>query len=199
MIAFIDDHRRGAWGRADLQGAADRPVDLPRPCRQARRSLSAVGSGTTGCSLERRDPARVRGELPRLWRAQSLAAIAAGRLRCRALHGRPADEGHGPSRAHSRQTAPHDGERQGRTLSAGSCESPVQCSGAEPAVARRFHLRRDLGGLRLCRLCHRHLCAKDRRLASKQDGACELRPGRSRTGAPRSAADPSRRARAPQR
>ena len=31
-------HRRsppGAWGRADLQGVADRPVDLSRPCRKA--------------------------------------------------------------------------------------------------------------------------------------------------------------------
>src|SRR6266704_3840640 len=30
-------HRRsswGAWGRADLQGAADRPLDLSRPCGQ---------------------------------------------------------------------------------------------------------------------------------------------------------------------
>ena len=40
-------HRRsppGAWGRADLQGVADRPVDLSRPCRKARRSLTAVCS-----------------------------------------------------------------------------------------------------------------------------------------------------------
>src|ERR1700722_543164 len=40
-------HRRsppGAWGRADLQGLADRPVDLSRPCRKARRSLTAVCS-----------------------------------------------------------------------------------------------------------------------------------------------------------
>ena len=34
----------GAWGRADLQGVADRPVDLSRPCRKARRSLTAVCS-----------------------------------------------------------------------------------------------------------------------------------------------------------
>ena len=32
--------------------------------------------------------------------------------------------------------------------------------GAEHAVGLRFHLRRDLDGLRLCRLCHRHLCAE---------------------------------------
>jgi transposase len=36
-------HRRlssGPRGRADLQGPADRPVDIPRPRRQARRSFS---------------------------------------------------------------------------------------------------------------------------------------------------------------
>ena len=55
---------------------------------------------------------------------------------------------------------------------------------AGPAVAGRFYLCRDLGRLRLCRLRHRRLCAADRRLASQQDGACGLRPGRPRTGAP---------------
>jgi hypothetical protein len=39
-----DAKRTGAWGRADLQGVADRPVDLSRPCRKARRSLTAVCS-----------------------------------------------------------------------------------------------------------------------------------------------------------
>lgn len=37
MIAFIDDHPRGAWGRADLQGVADRSVDLPH--HVAKRSI----------------------------------------------------------------------------------------------------------------------------------------------------------------
>ena len=43
-------HRRspgGLRGRADLQAAADRPVDLPRPCGQAARSGQAVGAGAT--------------------------------------------------------------------------------------------------------------------------------------------------------
>ena len=39
-------------------------------------------------------------------------------------------------------------------------------------------------GFRLCRLCHRHLCPPDRRLAGEPDGACQLRPGRSGTGSP---------------
>src|SRR5580700_2604544 len=33
---------RGVWGRADLQGVADRPIDLPCACRQARRSGPVV-------------------------------------------------------------------------------------------------------------------------------------------------------------
>ncbi|MGY4281549.1 transposase-like protein [Bradyrhizobium sp. LM2.7] len=40
-------HRRsswGAWGRADLQGFADRPLDLPRQRGQAAGSRQAVGA-----------------------------------------------------------------------------------------------------------------------------------------------------------
>ena len=48
MIAFIDDHREVAWGRADLQGVADRPLDLPCPCRQTRRSGQAVDASEAG-------------------------------------------------------------------------------------------------------------------------------------------------------
>ena len=44
MIAFIDEPSRRLRGRADLQGAADRSVDLPRPCRAARRSRQAAGT-----------------------------------------------------------------------------------------------------------------------------------------------------------
>src|SRR5258707_15509315 len=39
---------RGVWGRADLQGAADRPIDLPCACRQARRSGPVVEASETG-------------------------------------------------------------------------------------------------------------------------------------------------------
>ena len=43
-VAFIDDHRQAHEVEPILQGVADRPVDLSRPCRKARRSLTA------GCS-----------------------------------------------------------------------------------------------------------------------------------------------------
>ena len=36
MISFVDAYRGRLWGRADLQGPADRPVDIPRPRRPRR-------------------------------------------------------------------------------------------------------------------------------------------------------------------
>ncbi len=48
MIAFIDDQREAHGVEPIWQGAADRPVDLSRPCRQAARSLPAVGAGEAG-------------------------------------------------------------------------------------------------------------------------------------------------------
>ena len=73
MIAFTDDHRQTYGSRADLQGSADRPVDLSRPMPPGRADPSRL-MARTGSSPRRRsegrDPARVRGELPRLWRAQ---------------------------------------------------------------------------------------------------------------------------------
>ena len=60
MIAFIDDHRGVAWGRADLQGAADRPVDLSRPCRQA-------GAIRPSCRPGRRRDAALKVEIRRVF------------------------------------------------------------------------------------------------------------------------------------
>ena len=180
-------HRRsssGLRGRADLQGSADRPVDLSCPCRQARRSLPSARQDPPRRRSEGRDPARVRGELPRLWRAQGLASVAAGRLLRRALHGRPADAGHGPSGGDPGQACADNDQRQGGPLSAGSCEPTVPRFRAGPSVARRFYLCRDLGRLRLCRLRHRRLRPADRRLESQPDSARRLRPGRPGTGAP---------------
>ena len=48
MIAFIDDHRAGLRGRADLPRAADRPVDLLRTCRPAAGSRPACRPGRGG-------------------------------------------------------------------------------------------------------------------------------------------------------
>ena len=65
-----------------------------------------------------------------------------------------------------------------------SRSSPVPCPGARAAArgCSDFTLRRDLDRLRLCRLCHRHLCPPDRRLCGvdvRTAPPCQLRPGRS--------------------
>ena len=70
---------RGARGRADLQGAADRPVDLLRPCGQAARSGQAVGTGEAGYGSQGRGPTRLRRELPCLWRAQGGGGNCSGK------------------------------------------------------------------------------------------------------------------------
>ena len=86
-----------------------------------------------------------------------LAAIAARGLRCGPLHGCPPDEGHGPRRYHPRQADPHHGERQGGYYVFDHVNRQFHAP-AEHAMGLRLHLRRDLDRLRLCRLCHRHLC-----------------------------------------
>lgn len=78
-------------------------------CRSPRRLIipispgepipPAARQGPPRRRSEGRDPARVRGELPRLWRAQGLATVAAGRLQRGSLHGRPVDAEYGPSHA----------------------------------------------------------------------------------------------------
>jgi hypothetical protein len=60
--SFDRIHRRspwGAWGRADLRGAADRPIDLPHPCREAGRSVLAASPGKARCQPDASDRARV--------------------------------------------------------------------------------------------------------------------------------------------
>ena len=82
---------RGARGRADLRGFADRPVDLSGACGDAPRSREGLGEGAARCGLARENPARLRREFPGLWRAQGLAAVDAGGRERGALHGRAAD------------------------------------------------------------------------------------------------------------
>ena len=96
MISFVDEYRDDARGRADLHGAADRPVDLPRRMRAAgAKPETAPARVRRDAELMRRDPAGVRRELPGLRRAQGLAAAAAGGLRRRPLHGGALDEENG--------------------------------------------------------------------------------------------------------
>ena len=72
-------HRRAPRrlrGRADQQGSADRPVDIPRTCRAPGRSVPLAGPCPARCRAAREDQACVRRELPRLRRPQGLAAAS---------------------------------------------------------------------------------------------------------------------------
>jgi len=51
---------RGARGRADLRGFADRPVDLSGACGDAPRSREGLGEGAARCGFARENPARLR-------------------------------------------------------------------------------------------------------------------------------------------
>ncbi len=69
-------HRRsscGVWGRADLQGPADRPVDVSCACRPTARCVAAIGASKTRRGLAARGGSGVRRELRGLWSAQGLA------------------------------------------------------------------------------------------------------------------------------
>lgn len=61
-------------GRGDLQGAADRPVHLPRAAGPAARSGPAVGEVAAGSVAQTRDRLRRRREARRRWRTEGLAA-----------------------------------------------------------------------------------------------------------------------------
>ena len=184
MIAFIDDHRQ-AYGVEPIckvlpiapstyHAHAARRADPSRLPDRLRRDADLK------VEIRRvfEENFRVYG-VRKVWRQLRREGFSR-----RALHGRPVDAGHGPSGGDPGQAFADNDQRQGGPLSAGSCEPAVPRFRAEPPVAGRLYVCRDLGRLRLCRLRHRRLRAADRRLASQQDGARGLRPGRPRTGAP---------------
>ena len=125
MIAFIDDHRQAYGVEPICKVLPIAPSTYHAHLARRARSLPSARQGPPRRRSEGRDPARVRGELPRLWRAQDLAAIAAERLLRRALHGRPVDAGHGHSGGDPGQAFADNDQRQGSPLSAGSCEPAV--------------------------------------------------------------------------
>ena len=131
MIAFIDDHREAYGVEPICKVLPIAPSTYHAHVARRADPATAAGAGAAGRGSEGRDPARVRGELPRLWRAQGLAAVAAGGLRRRPLHRGPADADHGPSGRDPRQAGADHDQRQGRALPARSREPPV------PGAARR--------------------------------------------------------------
>src|SRR5207302_1185656 len=107
-------HRRsswGIWGRADLPRAADRPSHLPHARCPARRPGQAASAIPARPGAGRRDPAGVRGKLPRLRRAQGVAATRPRGHSRRTLHCGPADAADGPERCSARPRGPYHGQQ----------------------------------------------------------------------------------------
>ena len=199
MIAFIDDHREAYGVEPICRVLPIAPSTYHEHVAQRRDPARLSARARRDLELKPEIAPRLRRELRGLRRAQGLAADAARGLRRRPLHGGAADARDGPAGRDPRQAGAHDDQRQGRAVPAGPRQPAVPCAGAEQAVGVGLHLRRDLGGLRLRRLRHRHLRPADRRLAGQPHGARQLRPGCAGAGAPRAAARPSRRPRPPQR
>ncbi|RDL47900.1 hypothetical protein BLJAPNOD_05126 [Ensifer sp. M14] len=157
---------------------------IMRSC-QAQRRAPSVGTQPTRNCHEGRDTADIQRELPGLRRAQGLATVTARGLRHRPLHSRSAYEVSGAVGHYSRQTDPHDDQRQGRPMPTRPGEPSGLCSSTKHLVAFGFHLCGDLAGLRPRGLRYRCLRSPYRRLAVKPDCPCRLcarcpRPGDDR-------------------
>lgn len=108
MISFIDEHR-GVCGVEPICRLL--PIALSTYYENVAKRLdvdrlSVRARSDIGLKIEIRRG--LRTELPRLWRSQGLAAIAARGRRRRPLHCRPAYEVDEPARCHSGKADPHD-------------------------------------------------------------------------------------------
>ena len=150
MIAFIDDHRstygvepicpspalavdpwRDRIDALGIDGAADRPVDLPRACGAACRSGPGLASRPAGPDAHGADPAGACGQRRGIRRPQGLAAARPGRHRGGPLHGGTPDATDGSAwRRQGQGDQDHD-RRQGLALPGGQGEPPVPGAAAE--------------------------------------------------------------------
>jgi transposase len=64
-----------AQDEADLQGLADRPVNILCPCVAADRFVAAAGPGHARREADGRHPPRVRSQLRRLWGLEGVATV----------------------------------------------------------------------------------------------------------------------------
>ena len=86
MIAFIDDTARAYGVEPICKMLPIAPSSYHAHEAQRRDPAQAVGASRRDAALCDEDPARLRGELPGLRRAQGVAAIEPGRRKRRALH-----------------------------------------------------------------------------------------------------------------
>ncbi len=153
MISFIEEHRLvlGVEPICRLMLIAPSTYYEVIAKRTDVDRLSARERNDIAMKVEIR---RVFNENFQVYGVQGLAAIAARRLRHRPLHRRAAYENNGDSRRHSRQADQNHRVGQVRSMSTRPGEPTVLRSSAEHAVVIRFHLCRDLAGLRLRGLRH---------------------------------------------
>ena len=177
--------------------SAERPVEQVRFCRAADRSPRAASSSSHGRSAHGRDPARVRGGLPRIRGAEGLVETRSGRDRSGPLHGRPADADYGAAEHRSGQEDSHHHPGPGRGLPAQPREPIIQGGVTQRLAGQRLHLRRDLGRLHRCAHRDRRLCQAHSRLAGLPHGSRRLRTRRTGASPARTSSPPGRRARAP--
>ena len=114
--------------------------------RRARPIRGAAGAGPSRRRVVHIDPAGLGGELPRLRRAQGLAAAASGRSPGGALHGRAADGPAGPAGRRPRPALQDDDPGGPRRATRRSCAAAVHGVAARSAVGRGSDLRGDLAG-----------------------------------------------------
>ena len=183
MICFVDAYRAKHGVEPICRVIEIAPSTYHAHVARRTRPETASARVRRDAELSREIRAACSMNTPGLRRAQGLAADAAGRPRRGPLHGGAADEENGYARD-PRQTVAHNRERQGQALSARSRQSPVQGAAVERAVVVGLRLRRDVDGLRLCRLRHRRLRPPHCRLAGQPLGARWLRARCPRAGDP---------------
>src|SRR5690606_4922249 len=121
-------------GRADLQGAADRPVDVLRPRQPPGRPGAPTPTLAPGAGAGVADRPGLAREPPDLRGAQGVAPAAPGRRPGGPLHGGTADASGRPAGRGARQAAQVDrpGARGGEADGLG--EAPVQGRGYPSAL-----------------------------------------------------------------
>ena len=165
---MVGVHRRPPGrvrGRADLRGAADRPVDVLRAQARQRRSRAPAARARRDASWSStirrvwQENFQVYG-VRKVWKQLKREGVGVARctvarlMRRLGLRARCAGAVHGDD----------DPGRRG-AAAAGSGHAPVHGHAAEPAVGGRSDVRRDLARVRLRGLRHRRVLAADRRLA----------------------------------
>jgi putative transposase len=176
MISFIDEHR-GVFGVEPIcrvlpiapstyyENVAKR-LDVDRLSIRARSDISLK------IEIRRVFNENFRG----LWRSQGLAAVAAGRLRCRPLHGRRLMRVMGLQGIIRGKADPNDDLGQGRSEPARPGEPPVQSAAPNRLWVSDFTYVATWQGFVYVAFRHRRLCSSHRRLAGEPDGTCGLRP-----------------------